>query len=107
MAGAIGDGAIPLLGQSQGGAAVKQGRQISLKEQLTFGLRARTKSESAFIDLVVAKVDSGELPRPLVDSTFLWARDRAARRRDSVSVRPMVYFRPGLLARAKKLKIDI
>jgi hypothetical protein len=93
--------------QTQGGAAVNEGRQISLKEQLTFGLMVRTKAEREFIDLVVAKVEAGELPRPLVNSTFLWARDRAAKRRDSTAIRPMIYFRPGLLARAKKMKINL
>jgi hypothetical protein len=100
-------GAQLALSQSQGGAAVNQGRQVSLKDQLTYGLLARTKSDRAFVDLVVAKTNAGELPRPLVDSTFLWARDRAAGRRDAATVRPMIYFRPALVARAKKLKIDL
>ena len=83
------------------------GRRLPLKEQLTFGLMARTKSDMRFIDLVVEKVDEGVLPRPLVDSTFLWARERAARRPASQAPRPMIYFKPGLIARAKKLKIDL
>ena len=93
--------------QSQGGVSVNEGRQISLKDQLTYGLKARTKADNHFIARVVAKVEAGELPRSLVDSTFLWARERAAQRRDSQSVRPMIYFRPGLVARAKKLKINL
>jgi hypothetical protein len=95
------------ISQSQGGAAVNEGRQISLKDQLTFGLLARTKADREFIDRVVAQVEAGTLPRPLVDSTFIWARGRAASRRDAASVRPMIYFRPGLVARAKKLRIDL
>lgn len=95
------------LSQSQGGAAVNEGRQVSLKDQLTYGLMARTKSDRAFIDLVVAKVDAGVLPRQLVDSTFIWARDRAAARRDANSVRPMIYFRPAMIARAKRLKVAL
>jgi hypothetical protein len=106
-AACLGLGTQLALSQSQGGAAVNQGRQVSLKDQLTYGLRARTKADRAFIDLVVAKVDAGVLPRPLVDSTFLWARDRAASRRDENSIRPMIYFRPGLIARAKKMKIPL
>lgn len=93
--------------QTQGGAAVNSGRQVSLKEQLTYGLKARTKADNRFIELVVAKVESGELPRSLVDSTFLWARERAAQRRDSDTIRPMVYFRPGLVARAKKMRLNL
>jgi hypothetical protein len=103
----LGLGAQLALSQSQGGPAVNEGRQVSLKDQLTFGLLARTKSDRAFVDLVVAKVEAGVLPRPLVNSTFLWARDRAASRRDESTVRPMIYFRPALIARAKKLKIDL
>jgi hypothetical protein len=96
----------PTFAQSSGGAAVNAGRQVSLKDQLTFGLMVRTKAEREFIDLVVRRVDEGVLPRPLVDSTFLWARQRAAQRRDSGAIRPMIYFRPGLIARAKLMKID-
>jgi hypothetical protein len=107
IATSLGFCAVPALAQSQGGAAVNSGRQVSLKEQLTFGLKARTKADKEFIDLVVAKVEAGELPRPLVDTTFLWARQRAAQRRDAATVRPMIYFRPGLIARAKKLRIDL
>lgn len=84
---------------------VAKGRKLPLKEQLTLGLKARTKEDKEFIDLVVSKVEEGELPRSLVDSTFLWARERANRRSPSRSLRPIVYFRPGLLARAKFLKI--
>lgn len=106
IAAGVGLGTQFALSQSQGGAAVNEGRQVSLKDQLTFGLLARTKSDRAFVDLVVAKVEAGVLPRPLVDSTFIWARNRAASRRDAATVRPMIYFRPALVARAKKMKID-
>ena len=107
IAASLGLGAQLALSQSQGGSAVNQGRQVSLKDQLMFGLLARTKADRDFVDLVVAKVEAGELPRPLVDSTFLWARGRAASRRDAATVRPMIYFRPALIARAKKLKIEL
>ena len=84
---------------------VTEGRKLPLKEQLTLGLKATTKEDKDFIDRVVTKVEEGVLPRPLVDSTFLWARERARRKSASRSLRPMVYFRPGLIARAKFLKI--
>ena len=82
-----------------------QGRKLPLKQQLLLGLKAVTKEDKQFIDKVVLKVDEGVLPRPLVDSTFLWARERANRESPSMSLRPMVYFRPGLIARAKSMHL--
>jgi len=82
-----------------------QGRQITLRDQLVTGLRAFTKSDLAFIDKVVIQVEQGKLPRRLVDSTFLWSRDRAARRSYTRRLRPMVFFRPALVARTKRFGI--
>lgn len=70
----------------------------TLKEQLNTGLLARTPSERAFVDRVVAKVNAGVLPRRLVDSTFLWARNQQPY--------PMPYFERALKLRAKRLGID-
>ncbi len=84
---------------------VTEGRKLPLKQQLLLGLKAVTKEDKQFIDKVVLKVDEGVLPRPLVDSTFLWARERADRKSPSISLRPMVYFRPGLIARAKAMHL--
>jgi hypothetical protein len=72
---------------STGGATVP-----TLKQQLQTGLLARTPQEQEFVDNVVAKVDSGELPLGLVQSTFLWAR----RHRPY----PMQYFERALRVRA-------
>ena len=79
---------------STGGAIVP-----TLKQQLQVGLLARTPEEQAFVDKVVAMVDSGDLPFSLVQSTFLWAR----RHRPY----PMQYFERGLRVRAHELGIDI
>jgi hypothetical protein len=87
--------------------ATNQGRRISLRDQLTSGLRAITKADLAFIDKVVLKVEQGKLPRRLVDSTFLWARDRAARRGPTRALRPMIYFQPALVARAKRIGVQL
>jgi len=78
------------------------GRQVSLYDQLRVGLKATTKSDFAFINLVVLRVNQGKLPRPLVDSTFLWARNRYKSRPGVSRLRPMVYFQPALIERAKK-----
>ncbi len=87
--------------------ATSQGRKITLRDQLTTGLRAFTKADRAFIDKVVILVEQGKLPRRLVDGTFLWARDRAARRSFSRRLRPMVYFQPALVARAKRIGVGL
>lgn len=93
--------------QSPAGADTVEGRQLPLKEQLTLGLKATTKEDKEFINNVVLKVEQGAIPRPLVDSTFLWARERANRKSASRSLRPIVYFKPGLIARAKMLHLSL
>ncbi len=85
----------------------QQGRKISLRDQLTVGLRAKTKADLAFIDKVILAVQQGKLPRRLVDGTFLWARDRATRKSLSRRLRPMVYFQPALTLRALRLGIKL
>ena len=84
-----------------------QGRKITLRNQLTSGLRATTKADLAFVDQVVLRVEQGKLPRRLVDGTFLWARERAARRSPTRRLRPMVYFQPALVARAKRIGVPL
>jgi hypothetical protein len=53
----------------------------------------------------VARVNQGKLPRVMVDSTFLWARNRYVSRTSNHRLRPMVYFKPALIARAKKIGV--
>lgn len=79
----------------------RQGRQITLRDQLRVGLKAVTKGDFAFIDLVVLRVNQGVLSRSLVDGTFLWARRKVETQRPEYRKRPMVYFQPGLVMRAK------
>jgi hypothetical protein len=74
-----------------------------LKTTLEKGLKARRRAEFDFIHHVIAMVDNGELPRSLVESTFLWARKEAAAKRSY----PFIYFERGLKARAKKLRIQV
>ena len=85
----------------------QQGRQISLYDQLRVGLKAVTKSDFEFIDQVIAKVNSKELPRSLVDSTFLWARRRVATRNKRYAMRPMVYFQPAMVQRARAIGVTL
>lgn len=77
-----------------------------MEERLLAGLRVKTKSDRKFIAHVVDLTERGVLPVKLVDSTFFWARAKA-RRRGLPSNNPMIYFRPGLIARARALQIPI
>ncbi len=71
------------------------GLQIAnLRDQLTFGLRARLPREHAFIRLVVERVEAGDLPLELVLSTFHWARHKRPY--------PFPYFEYALRLRAAR-----
>lgn len=85
----------------------QDGRQVKLYDQLRVGLKATTKEDLEFITHVVALVDQGTLPRKLVDSTFLWARNHYRTHPGSHQLRPIVYFKPALIARAKKVGINV
>ena len=96
---------LPTAAQQTARPAIQQGRKISLRDQLTLGLRAHTKADKAFVEKVVLLVQQNKLPRQLVDSTFLWARQRAVRHSRSRHLRPIVYFQPGLVQRAKRFGV--
>ncbi|XZE18242.1 hypothetical protein SH449x_003530 [Pirellulaceae bacterium SH449] len=49
---------------------------VDLKSQLVFGLRTNLPGQAQFIDLVVAKVESKEIPRAMVNVVFVWSRKR-------------------------------
>ena len=83
----------------------RAGRQVTLFEQLRIGLKAKTKADVAFIELVVLRVNQGKLPRKMVDATFLWARNRYKGRPANHRLRPIVYFQPALTAQAKKIGV--
>ncbi|MAT69160.1 MAG: hypothetical protein CMJ58_06505 [Planctomycetaceae bacterium] len=92
---------------SSGNRTAAQGRQIALRDQLRVGLYAFTKADMQFINLVVLRVQQGVLPRSLVDSTFLWARQRTRTTDGRYRKRPIVYFQPALTLRAKQLGITL
>lgn len=98
---------LPTFAQQSTNPINQQGRQLSLYDQLRVGLKAVTKDDFSFINKVVLLVDAGKLPRRLVDSTFLWARRRAALKSPRMALRPMVYFKPGLTLRAKGLGLQL
>ena len=104
--------AIPLGAQQVGSSASSatgpmQGRQVGLRDQLRVGLRALSASDFAFIDKVVMLVNQGKLPRRLVDGTFLWARKRVERYTGRWTPRPMIYFRPALILRARRIGVRL
>lgn len=92
---------------SQAGARGQGGRQVALQDQLRAGLKARTKADFKFIETVVLEVAQGRLPRRLVDSTFLWARQRSKTRPGAHRLRPMVYFQPALTIQASRLGVRL
>jgi len=106
-AGMLSLGTRPVVGQGSVEPTQNQGRRLSLAEQLRYGLRVSVKSDKQFIDHVVALVQQGKLPKKLVDSTFLWARQRSARKSRSRELRPMVYFKPALVLRAKRIGVKL
>lgn len=82
-------------------------RPITLRDRLVSGLRARLKSEIAFVDGVALAVKQGQVPQRLVDETFFWSRIRAADPRYGRPRRPIVYFQPAMAARAKRLGVKL
>jgi hypothetical protein len=75
------------------------GPTVDLRIQLEKGLKARLPREFAFIDHVIGMVDSNQLPRDLVQSTFLWARAKKPY--------PFPYFENGLRLRAARQGIRL
>jgi hypothetical protein len=84
----------------QAGRARADSQQPTLKETLRSALKCRRPEEFAFVDLVVAKVEQGQLPRPLVLNMMQWAR----RRREDL---PFPYFQEGLRRRAAELGVTL
>jgi hypothetical protein len=82
-------------------------RAVSLRDRLVVGLRARLNTEVAFIDAVVMRVNHGLLPQRVVDETFFWARSRASVVRNGRTRRPIIYFQPAMIARAKRLGVEL
>jgi len=73
---------------------------VSLADRLKAGLRARRPEEQDFLDGVARLVDTGRLPRKLVDSTYVWA----IRRRQDY---PLPAFERALRLQSDRLGIDV
>lgn len=72
---------------------------LDLRTQLQKGLRARRPVEFEYINEIIALVESGELPKPLVTTTFVWARKQPTRQ--------LQYFQFALQTRAKGLDVKL
>ncbi len=90
---------VPPIPSPHGNAIALAQSDLTLKEVLEKGLRARRPSEFAFIARVVEMVEDGKLPRDLVEGTFNWARKKKPY--------PFPYFERGLKQRAAKIGIVV
>ena len=68
-------------------------------EVMKIALHTSTEQEGGFIEYVVTRVQNGTLPLDLVQSTFLWAKNKP--------VNKFFYFRQGLILRAANLGIRL
>jgi hypothetical protein len=79
----------------------------ALRDRLEKGLKARTDADFAFLDRVIESIEDGDLPQPLVDRVFFWARKKAAEHQGNKAKRPMIYFRPALTNLAARIGVDL
>lgn len=78
----------------EGGASQRQ--RVPLDAQtMKAALRTETPEEQGYIDEVLRRVERGQLPRSLVEATFVWARQRPEHR--------FQYFRRALRLQAARL----
>ena len=104
-------GLVPLLGwHGHSASARADQQQATLNELLRSVLKCRRPEEFAYVNLVTAKVDAGELPVSLVLSMMKWARERARQevqnhRRNSDI--PFPYFQEGLRRRASEIGVSL
>lgn len=85
--------------QSQCQQAPPQTGEASLRETLIYGLRPRTPTDEAFIDMVVAKTEARVLPLELVVSTFRYAKVKRPY--------PFPYFERALRVRARQIGVEL
>jgi len=111
LAGAWCTGAIgqvsPILPGRMPTSPLNPAKPQTYQEVLVFGLQAKLPSELAFVDSVVAAVESGQLPARLVDQTYFWARTHSGTNMYGRTNRPIIYFIPGLQARLNRLHINV
>lgn len=92
--------ALPLVWPAMRPFAEEPKGQATIEERLKAGLLCRREEEFAFVALVAAKVESGELPQDLVLNTMRYAVKKRARF-------PFFYFQAALFRQADALGVDI
>jgi hypothetical protein len=85
---------------ARGRALHADSQEPTLNETLRSALKCRRPEEFAFVNLVVTKVEQGQLPRALVLNMMQWAR----RRRADL---PFPYFQEGLRRQAAELGVQL
>jgi hypothetical protein len=92
------------------GRAGADEQQATLNELLRSVLKCRRPEEFAYVNLVTAKVNSGELPVALVLSMMDWARKRSRQEvqnhRRNTDI-PFPYFQEGLRLRAAEIGVSL
>lgn len=85
-------------------------QQATLNELLRSILKCRRPEEFAYVNLVTAKVDSGQLPVALVLSMMQWARKRSRQEvenhRRNTDI-PFPYFQQGMHLRAAEIGVNL
>jgi hypothetical protein len=74
-------------------------KSVDLQEMLETGLQARRPEEFAFLSRIVRMVEQGQLPEPLVRSTFAWARHKRPY--------PLPFFERAIKLRAARIGIAV
>jgi len=84
--------------------------QATLNELLRSVLKCRRPEEFAYVNLITAKVDSGQLPIALVLSMMKWARERSRQEvenhRRNTDI-PFPYFQEGMRLRAAQIGVSL
>lgn len=84
--------------------------QATLNEMLRSVLKCRRPEEFAYVNLITAKVNSGELPIALVLSMMKWAAERSRQevqnhhRNTDI---PFPYFQQGMRLRAAQIGVSL
>jgi hypothetical protein len=85
-------------------------QQATLNELLRSVLKCRRPEEFAYVNLITAKVDSGELPVAMVLSMMQWARKRSRQEVESHRRNtdiPFPYFQEGMRRRAAEIGVSL
>lgn len=75
-------------------------RTVPLIDQLRMGLRCTTTSQVSFLELVVQKVDRGELPQTMVNIVYKWSIERNAKY-------PFPYFQLAMKDLARRRNVSL